>query len=203
MEILGTPWARDTTFGNTREVVAKRPLAAAEVELKVDAEAEIKARKAAKAAEAERRLLAKWPVAAAGVELKKVDAEAKSKAKKAAEAQKAAELTQSKLQSKLLQAERAAVTRRAAAESSALTQELTAFLEVACMMGLSRDVIIDYCEEWCSKGERMAEHHLADEARINRKAHDEDLEAGRALRARGPWTEERCEAGAEPAAEAC
>ena len=204
MEILGTPWARDTTFGNTREVVAKRPLAAAEVELKVDAEAEIKARKAAKAAEAERRLLAKWPVAAAGVELKKVDAEAKSKAKKAAEAQKAAELTQSKLQSKLLQAERAAQdTRRAAAESSALTQELTAFLEVACMMGLSRDVIIDYCEEWCSKGERMAEHHLADEARINRKAHDEDLEAGRALRARGPWTEERCEAGAEPAAEAC
>ena len=204
MEILGTPWARDTTFGNAREVVAKRPLAAAEVELKVDAEAEIKARKAAKAAEAERRLLAKWPVAAAEVELKKVDAEAESKAKKAAEAQKkAAELTQSKLQSKLLQAERAAQVTRAAAESSALTQDLIAFLEVACIIGLSRDVITDYCEEWCSKGERMAEHHLADEARINRKAHDEDLEAGRALRARGPWTEERCEAGAEPAAEAC
>ena len=202
MEILGTPWARDTTFGNAREVVAKRPLAAAEVELKVDTEAEIKARKAAKAAEAERRLLAKWPVAAAEVELK-VDAEAESKAKKAAEAQKAAELTQSKLQSKLLQAERAAQVTRAAAESSALTQELIAFLEVACMMGLSREVIIDYCEEWCSKKERMVEHHLADEARINRKAHDEDLEAGRALRARGPWTEERCEAGAEPAAEAC
>ena len=102
-----------------------------------------------------------------------------------------------------LQAEFAAQAARAAAESSALTQDLIAFLEVACMIGLSRDVITDYCEEWCSKGERMAEHHLADEARINRKAHDEDLEAGRALRARGPWTEERCEAGAEPSAEAC
>ena len=189
----------------------KRALATVEVKVEVDTEAEIKARKAAKAAEAGRRL-----------QRLLADAEAKSKAKKAAEAKQAAEaeqqsrlspvapsaetvvsklpskllddfltqkkksnlqikVAQSKMQSKLLQAEFAA---QAVAESSTQMQALTDFLEIATVMGLSREVIMDHCEEWCINAERMVEHHLADEARLNRKAHDErckreDLEAGR------------------------
>ena len=192
----------------------KRALATVEVKVEVDTEAEIKARKAAKAAEAGRRL-----------QRLQTDAEAKSKAKKAAEAKQAAEaeqqsrlspvapsaetvvsklpskllddfltqkkksnlqikVAQSKMQSKLLQAEFAAQAAHAAAESSTQMQALTGFLEVATTMGMSREAILDHCEEWCINAERMVEHHLADEARLNRKAHDErckreDLEAGR------------------------